>query len=114
MLRSAPFETPPAAAPRDKGRVSKQDGYAGALSHLGRERRLTPDHRECSVASRSGAAEPASAKDAEIGQRHIIRGLPVGQIIDEGPGVEPVCSRQCLGAYRAVHFISSEAERSLQ
>jgi hypothetical protein len=23
MLRSAPFETPPAAAPQDKGRVSK-------------------------------------------------------------------------------------------
>ena len=85
-----------------------------AVSNLGRDRRLTLDHCERSIPPGVGAAEPARAKDSEIDQRSIIRRLPVGQVINEGPSIEPVRSRQCLGAYRAVHLLSSEAERLLQ
>ena len=80
----------------------------------GRDRRLTLDHRERGIASRLGAAEPARAKRREGGQRSIIGCLAVGQIVDEGPRVEPVRSHQRLGAYRTVYFLASEAERSLQ
>ena len=85
-----------------------------AVSNLGRDRRLTLNHCERGISPGVGAAEPAGAKDPEIGQRSILRRLPVGQVINEARSIEPVRGRQCLGAYRAVHLLSSKAERLLQ